>query len=268
MYSSAARLLARRVPLAVAAAGGASLVMPAQFMPRQMLQCDEAPKRTASTRLPRTTSGLNPKKPTVVEMKTGLKFLDLFKAEYKDESTGEVDMNKKVDMQTVSILLEGAGGKKKQAKEMFNVMDADHTGFITYSNIIAYFLNHAEGTHNDKMAFLFHACDTDFTDKIEPHDLKVVVHRMMSMKMEADGKLSFFDWHPVLYADIPERFVLHLKANEFVNDVFSKAHAHHGTDVTEKEELTQKEFIAWHARGGKQAKRLDALFSIDHMSHH
>mmetsp|Transcript_116309 Transcript_116309/g.189440 ORF Transcript_116309/g.189440 Transcript_116309/m.189440 type:complete len:269 (-) Transcript_116309:284-1090(-) len=268
MYSSAARLLARRVPLAVAAAGGASLVMPAQFMPRQMLQCDEAPKRTASTRLPRTTSGLNPKKPTVIEMKTGLKFLDLFKAEYKDESTGEVAMDKQVDLHAVSILLEGAGGKKKQAKEMFNVMDADHHGYITYANIIAYFLNHAEGTHNDKMAFLFHACDVDFSNKIEPHELKSVVYNMMQMKMASDGKLSFFQWHPVMYADIPERFVLHLKANEFVNDVFSKAHSHHGGDVQDHEELSQKEFIAWHARGGKQAKRLDALFSIDHMSHH
>jgi len=268
MYTSAARLLARRAPLAVAAAGGASLVMPAQFMPRQMLQCDEAPKRTVSSKLPRTTSGLNPKKPTVIEMKTGLKFLDLFKAEYKDESTGEIALDKKVDIHAVSILLEGAGGKKKQAKEMFNVLDEEHNGFITYSNIIAYFLNHAEGTHNDKMAFLFHACDVDFTNSVDPHELKVVVHAMMKMKMEADGKLSFFEWHPVLYADIPERFVLHLKANEFVNDVFSKAHSHHGQDVKETEALTQKEFIAWHARGGKQAKRLDALFSIDHMSHH
>jgi len=244
------------------------MVLPAQFMPQSFVRCDDAPVRTKSSKLPRTTSGLNAKKATVIDMKTGTKFLQLFKAEYKDESTGEIDMSKPLAFDAVSILMEGAGGKKKQAKEMFNVMDADHTGFVTYANIIAYFLNHAEGTHNDKMSFLFHACDVDFSNRIEPHELKVVVHNMMAMKQEADGKSSFFEWHPVLYADIPERYVLHLKTNEFVNDVFTNAHGHHGHEVTEKEELTEKEFIAWHARGGKQAKRLDKLFNIDNMTHH
>lgn len=268
MFGFAARVV-RGAPRAIAAASGASMVILPKCLPPQFLQCEElAPSISTKKSIRRTTSGLNPKKPTVIDMKTGLKFLDLFKAEHKDAESGEVDMNKKIDMEAASTLLEGAGGKKKQAKEMFNVMDSDHTGFVNYSSIIAYFLNHAEGTHNDKMSFLFHACDIDFTSKIEPHDLKVVVHNMMSMKMEADGKLSFFDWHPVLYADIPERFVLHLKSNEFVHDVFTKAHSHHGHDVEVHEQLTEKEFIAWHARGGKQAKRLDKLFNIDHMTHH
>jgi len=245
-------------------------MIPSQCLPRQFVHCDEAtaPVRKASSKLPRTTSGLNAKKPTVIDMKTGLKFLDLFKAEYLNQDTHEIDMTKQLDFNSTALLLEGAGGKRKQAKEMFDVMDADHSGHVTFAKIIAYFLNHAEGTHNDKMAFLFHACDVDFSNKVEPHELKVVVHHMMSMKMEADGKLSFFEWHPVLYADIPERYVLHLKTNELVTDIFTNAHGHHGHEVTEKEELTQKEFIAWHARGGKQAKRLDKLFSIDHMSHH
>mmetsp|Transcript_24479 Transcript_24479/g.42833 ORF Transcript_24479/g.42833 Transcript_24479/m.42833 type:complete len:268 (+) Transcript_24479:82-885(+) len=265
---SAARLM-RRAPLAIAAAGGASMVMPPKFQPSLFVRCDDAaPAMSKKKSIRRTTSGLNPKKPTVIDMKTGKVFLDLFKAEYKDPASGDIDMSKMIDFNATALLLEGAGGKRKQAKEMFDVMDADHTGSISYAKIIAYFLNHAEGTHNDKMSFLFHACDVDFSGSIEPHELKVVVHLMMQMKMDSDGKLSFFEWHPVMYADIPERFVLHLKANEFVTDVFTTAHAHHGQDVTEKEELTEKEFIAWHLRGGKMAKRLDKLFSIDHMTHH
>lgn len=193
----------------------------------------------------------------IVTIKTGTDFVRLFVAEYKDKD-GNIDVEKQISLQDTTMLLEGAGGKKKYAKEMFDIIDESHKGTISFSNIIAYFLANADGTHDEKMAFLFHACDVDMSGTIEPNELKVVVHHLMESKVSRQGMESAFQWHPVLYADIPRKIILHIKSNELINDIFTNA-ARGG-----KMEITEKEFRTWHLRGTKETKRLDALLGLTH----
>jgi len=78
---------------------------------------------------------------------------------------------------------------------------------------------------------------------------------MMLLKKETDGKDSFMGVNHTLYAGIPETFVMHFKANELVNDVFTSA-SKDGLQITEKE------FQTWLLRGGKHVNRLKALFGL------
>lgn len=112
------------------------------------------------------------------------------------------------------------------------------------------------GPRPRRSPFLFSACDVDFSGKIEPKELKAVVHYLMKKKAAEEGVKSFMTWQDVLYADIPEAYVVHLKANEFVNDVFTAAH-------DRGQGLSEKDLAMWHLKGGKEAKRLDNLFSIN-----
>jgi len=256
MFTFATRSLLRRAPLAIAAASGASFATPPQF-----LQCSEVQKspsqfqKTQSKRNLRTQS----KSLAPVAIKTGTDFVRLFVGEYKD-ANGNIDLEKQISLQETTFLLEGAGGKVKHAKEMFDIIDQDHKGTISFSNIIAYFLANADGSHDEKISFLFHACDADHSGTIEPNELKVVVHHLMESKVARHGMESVFDWHPVLYADIPRKYVLHIIANEFVHDVFTNA------TRGSKKEISEKEFRMWHLRGTKECKRLDALLGLTHAS--
>jgi len=256
MFSFATRSLLQRAPLAVAAAAGTSFATPSQF-----LQCSEVQKspsqfqKSQSKRSLRTQS----KNLAPVTIKTGTDFVRLFVAEYKD-ANGNIDVEKQINLQDTTSLLEGAGGRVKHAKEMFDIIDQDHKGMITFSNIIAYFLAHADGSHDEKMSFLFHACDVDHSGSIEPNELKVVVHHLMESKVTRHGTQTVFEWHPVLFADIPRKYVLHIKANEFVHDVFTNA------TRGSKMEISKKEFRKWHLRGTKESKRLDALLGLTHDS--
>lgn len=252
MFTFATRSLLRRAPIAIAGAGGASFVTPVHF-----LQCTEVQKSQSQLQKTKSQRSLRSQSKSLapVTIKTGTEFVKLFVAEYKDKH-GNLDVEKEINLADTTALLEGAGGRVKNAKEMFDIIDEDHKGSITFAKIIAYFLANAEGTHDEKIAFLFHACDVDHSGTIEPGELKVVVHHLMKLKTTRHGMSSVFDWHPVLYADIPRKFVLHMKANEFVQDVF--INAGHGS----KREINAKEFRTWHLRGGKEAKRLDALLGL------
>jgi len=252
MFTFATRSLLRRAPLAIAAASGASFVTPVHF-----LQCSELQKSQSQLHKSQSQRSLRTQSKFLapVTIKTGTDFVKLFVAEYKDKD-GNLDVEKHISLAETTTLLEGAGGRVKNAKEMFDIIDEGHKGTITFANIIAYFLANADGSHDEKMAFLFHACDVDHSGTIEPDELKVVVHHLMKLKASRHGMESILDWHPVLFADIPRKYVLHMKANEFVNDVF--IHAGRGS----KKEISEKDFLTWHLRGGKESKRLDALLSL------
>merc|ERR1712087_1068020 len=108
------------------------------------------------------------------------------------------------------------------------------------------------GSLQEKGSLFFHACDIDGSKTIEAPELKNIIHHMMLLKKETQGRESFMEWHPRLYADIPESYVLHYKANELVADIIAAA--------GKGDAITEKQFQTWLARGGKQVNRLTNLF--------
>eukprot|EP00415_Alexandrium_ostenfeldii_P001371 UN1371 len=186
-------------------------------------------------------------------MDIGKKFVQLYFSEFAD-AKGRVDLRQDLNFLKTKHLLEAAGGKTKEVQKMFDMMDTDNSNSVDYVEIVAYFCSHGIGSIQEKASFFFHACDVDGSHTIEKPELKNVVHHMMILKSESQGKDSFIDWNRTLYADVPETYVLHYLANELVADVF--AHASKGG-----EELTEKEFQKWLMRGGKLVNRLTALFN-------
>eukprot|EP00927_Polykrikos_kofoidii_P085448 TRINITY_DN92_c0_g1_i2.p1 TRINITY_DN92_c0_g1~~TRINITY_DN92_c0_g1_i2.p1 ORF type:complete len:260 (+),score=44.25 TRINITY_DN92_c0_g1_i2:74-781(+) len=187
-----------------------------------------------------------------VSIATGNKLLQLYFAE--SSQNGRIDLRKELSFNDLKHLFEAAGGRPKDLKKMFEMMDTDGSNTVDFAEIIAFFCRNASGTLNEKASFFFQSCDVDGSGTIEKSELKTVVLHMMALRNETSGKASFFDWNQTLYADIPTTYVLHLQANEFVNDVFSSV-------SKDGEQLTEKEFQKWLLRGGKQVNRLNALFS-------
>lgn len=243
MFASVTRHILRQAPLAGAAAAGSMLATPPQ-----LLQCSQVQK-TESQRHSITQS-----KNSAVTLKTGTEFVKLFVTEYRD-STGALDVEKQVELSDTAALLEGAGGKVTHAEEMFDMINQGPRGTITFAKIIAYFLAVAEGSQDEKMSFLFQACDTDLSGSIEPSELKTVVQYLMKIKVACQGMDSVFEWAPELYADLQWDYFVHVKANEFVHDVFTHA-------TRSKNKLSEKEFRMWHLRGGKETRRLDTLLGL------
>jgi len=185
----------------------------------------------------------------------------------KFQKDGEVDLSKALDLEHVKELLIACGSNAKDAKELFQAMDTDQDGFVDYAELIAYFAETMRGTDIEKAKFVFYACDVDASGTVEPDELKLILHHMMLLKKKQDGLSSFMQWHDILYRDIPETYVVHLKANEFVDDVFRtvlKSRTKKTTaalaGTSAEEGITEKEFVFWWNKGGKEVNRLHMLF--------
>jgi len=175
-------------------------------------------------------------------------------AEFAD-ANGKINLHAVISFAEAKHMLVAAGAKGKDVKEMFDLMDTDNANTVDFSKIMAFFLDFGVGSFQEKGLLFFHACDIDGSNSIEPAELKDIIHHMMLLKKETDGKDSFMGVNHTLYAGIPETFVMHFKANELVNDVFTSA-SKDGLQITEKE------FQTWLLRGGKHVNRLKALFGL------
>lgn len=151
-------------------------------------------------------------------------------------------------------MLIAAGAKPKHCKEMWDLMDTDSSGRVDFCEIIVFFLNQGKGALQDKGSLFFNACDIDGSKTIEFPELKEIIHHMMLLKKDTQGRDSFMSWHPMLFAGIPETYVLHYKANELAADIFATA--------GKSNAITEKQFQTWLGRGGKQVNRLYSLFGI------
>eukprot|EP00927_Polykrikos_kofoidii_P051364 TRINITY_DN4515_c0_g1_i2.p1 TRINITY_DN4515_c0_g1~~TRINITY_DN4515_c0_g1_i2.p1 ORF type:complete len:239 (+),score=50.43 TRINITY_DN4515_c0_g1_i2:117-833(+) len=188
-----------------------------------------------------------------VSINVGKEMLKLYFAEFS--TNGTIDLHKDLSFAQLKTLFEASGGKPSDCKKMFEMMDTDGSNTVDFAEIVAFFCQHASGSLHEKASLFFHTCDVDCSGSIEPRELKDVVLHLMKLKCETEGKRSFFEWNQTLYADIPMTYVLHLQANEFVNDVFSTA-------SKDGEQLSEKEFQKWLLRGGKHVNRLNALFNM------
>merc|ERR1712217_45690 len=101
-----------------------------------------------------------------------------------------------------------------------------------------------DGTPRERISLLHHATDIDGSGFIEPHELKLVIHTLMKIKIAAEGKVSFFEWRDVAYADIPTEWIVHLQANELVEAIFGNA-----LRKGKQQLLGAKEFEAWYTKG-------------------
>merc|ERR1711920_935747 len=120
-------------------------------------------------------------------------------------------------------MLVAAGAKPKQCQEMFDLMDTDNSGTVDFCEIMVFFLEHGQGSLQDKGSLFFHACDIDGSGSVEPNELKDIIHHMMLLKREEEGMTMFTAGQARLYAGIPANYILHYQANELVNDVFTSA---------------------------------------------
>jgi len=251
MFSFANRSLIRRAPLGLAA----TLVMHTAPFPT-LCQPKDAVQPVASFR----TGAMQP----VASFRTGgggsqypvsigKKFIKLYFAEMVGNA-GKIDMHQTMNFDEVKHMLTACGAKSKDVNKMFDEMDTDGSGDIDYVEIVCFFVTKGAGTTEEKAALFFDACDIDCSGSIEPAELKDVFLHMMTVKKESQGEEAFIGSQKMLYADIPEEVVLHLKANELVAEVFAKTQSKKG-------ELTDKEFQKWLVRGGKQVDRLNAMFT-------
>lgn len=208
------------------------------------------PARPAQCDAVRTMSTTKASKDGVT-LGVGKKFMQMYFAE--NAVNGKVDLHKNLDVNTTKHLLEGAGGKSKDVKTMFDVMDTDGNGSVEYDEIVAYFLANGIGTFQEKSSFFFHACDVDQSGDVSKDELKTILHHLLLLQKEANGR-SVMDVNATLYAGIPEKYVMHFQANEMVVEIFSKA-------SRGGEELTEKEFQQWAVRGGKLVNRLHDMFN-------
>jgi Ca2+-binding EF-hand superfamily protein len=234
MFAVAARSFARRSVGAFGATAGAASLLYAQQRPQQ-LYCEQ-------------------NKPKGIAMEIGKKFIQLYLAEHAD-ANGEVDLSKSLTLAQATHLFTASGAKEKEAARIFEDMDTDNSGSVDYVEVCAYFCDRGIGSLKEKAEFFFHACDIDGSGTIEACELKTVIHHMMLLKRDSDGRDSFMTMDKVLYLDIPEKYIYHFQANELVADILRAAPT--------KGEVTEKAFQQWMQRGGKEVKQLKALFGIE-----
>eukprot|EP00401_Gymnodinium_catenatum_P032001 CAMPEP_0117491496 /NCGR_PEP_ID=MMETSP0784-20121206/18097_1 /TAXON_ID=39447 /ORGANISM="" /LENGTH=246 /DNA_ID=CAMNT_0005286289 /DNA_START=84 /DNA_END=824 /DNA_ORIENTATION=- len=246
MFSFVTRSLARKAPSAIALAGGVTLATVHQRP--QTAQCKEG--LVASKNSFRVQAATSAKS---CPISVGKKFLQLYFAEFSQ--SGEIDLHQSLNFTQAKTMLMAAGAKGKDVKEMFEMMDTDNSNSVDFVEIMAFFLNRGQGTLQEKGSLFFHACDIDGSSSIEQTELKDIIHHMMMLKKGTDGTESFMQWHKTLYANIPESYVLHFKANELVNDIFAGASKN-------GDQITEKDFQTWLLRGGKEVNRLISLFGL------
>merc|ERR1712176_1254326 len=136
---------------------------------------------------------------------------------------GKVDLHKTLDFEQAQHMLAAAGAKPKECRTIFNSIDADNSNSIEFIEIVAFFLGRSAGTLQDKASLFFNACDIDDSKSIEAAELKEVVHQMMLVKKDTVDTTGFVASNPILCNGIPETYVLHLKSNLMVSDIFSSA---------------------------------------------
>lgn len=229
MFASLSRSLLRSAP-ALAVAGGTTFAAAQQL--KQPVQCDQG-----------------------YPVEIGQQFLQLYFAESTGQ--GKINLHRNMNFDQVKTMLLASGAKVKKCKEMFDLMDTDNSGTIDFCEIMVFFLEHGQGSLQQKGALFFAACDIDGNGSVEPNELKDIIHHMMLLKREEEGDAMFTAGQGRIYAGIPATYILHYQANELVNDIFTSA----GTRET-SEAITEKQFQTWLKRGGKYVKRMTALFGF------
>merc|ERR1719384_292660 len=232
MFSSLPRSLLRNAPGALALAGGATL---AAAQPSLPVHCNA-----------RQSKGDYP-------VGVGKHFLQHYFAEFADAS-GKISLHSGLTFDQMKTMLQAAGIKPKQCKEMWDLMDTDNSGTVDFCEIMVFFLNYGKGSQQEKGSLFFGACDIDGSGSVEGEELKDIVHHMMMLKREDDGIQAFTAGQSRLYNGIPATYILHFQANELVNDIMSTA--------GKGDSITEKQFQTWLGRGGKQVNRLMSLFGI------
>jgi len=243
MFSSFARRALRRAPIAVVGGAGATLLSAQQS---QQFQQAQFPVQCASV-------GVYP-------ISVGTQFLKMYFAEFG--SSGKINLHDGLTFEQAKHMLTAAGAKPTQCQEMWDLMDTDGSGTVDFCEIMCFFLDYGKGSLQEKGSLFFNACDIDHSGTVEAAELKDIIHHMMTMKKDTQGRESFMEWYPVLYAGIPETYVLHLKANELVADIFAVAGKANAKTITEKQ------FQVWLGRGGREVNRLIRLFGIDPLVRH
>jgi len=235
MFSSLPRLLLRRAPGAFVLAGGAALAAGQQY--QQPVRCNQAVRQNKGD----------------VPIGIGKQFLQLYFAECADGS-GKISLHSGLSFDQAKTMLQAAGAKAKQCKDIFDLMDTDSSGTVNFCEIMVFFLNHGTGSLQEKGSLFFGACDIDGSGSVEGAELKDIIHHMMLLKKEEDGIQAFTAGQSRLYSGIPATYILHFQANELVNDIVSTA--------GKGDSITEKQFQTWLGRGGKQVNRLLALFGM------
>lgn len=229
MFSAAARTLMRRTAAASVAGGASAFLLSTPQFP---LYCD-------------TKSGIS--------IDVGKKFIQLYFAEHAD-AKGTIDLSKSLNYSQARQILVAAGGKEKDVKRMFDMMDTDNSNSVDFVEVCAYFCDNAVGALSEKASFFFHACDVDGSGTIEATELKTVIYHMMLLKKETSGNDSFMLWDKVRYADIPHKYIYHLQANELVAAILDKN--------SRDGQISEKQFQQWMVRGGKEVNQLKGLFGM------
>mmetsp|Transcript_26146 Transcript_26146/g.71016 ORF Transcript_26146/g.71016 Transcript_26146/m.71016 type:complete len:252 (-) Transcript_26146:76-831(-) len=250
MFRAALRRLARPAPCAAVAAGAALAVGLRPPVERTGVRCDGGanPAKPGGFRMPSVDA-----EGKGISLAVGKKFMQLYLAEFAD-AKGKVDLRSNLSFTQAKHLLEAAGGRTKDVQKMFDMMDTDNSNSVDYIEVVAYFCSYGVGSVSDKASFVFHACDIDSSGTVEKSELKVILHQLMVLKKETQGKESFMEYSKTLYAGIPETYVLHLQANELVHNIFTSA-------SKDGNQLTEKEFQNWVVRGGKLVNTLQALLN-------
>lgn len=139
---------------------------------------------------------------------------------------------------------------------LFEVMDKDDAGAVGFKDTCHFCSALSGGNLNDKSNFIFLACDTKRTGRIDKTDLRAMLKSLIMACHEALPSFSIIsnEKDVELTNGLDLDMLCQYRANQLTRDLFSAC------DTKKTGQISQKDFTFFMVRGGKTQNEIGELF--------
>lgn len=255
-------LRAARPASAAFAVGTAGVLVASRFHPHvwqqpQVISCEETIKKAASRTASRTKTGSAKMSRQEAEITRDTALYKAYEAKY---GTGK---NVQLTFSDVTYLLKGIGLKNSYlASRLFQAMDDDQSGTVTYDEMNQFCRKLALGTRQDKAKFMFDAVDADGSGTVELNEMRQMVKALCLTCHETlpEFVLLKSDAEVALCEDLDIDKIATVVSNRLCYQMFRDC------DQKKTGKTTYKDFEMWIIRNQASAHEFSDLFALfDHL---
>merc|ERR1712217_839929 len=144
------------------------------------------------------------------------------------------------------------------SSRIFKCMDDDKSGSVSYTEMAQFCAMLGRGSMDEKMRFIFDACDLNSNGQIEAYELRKFLKHLM---INCASKLPHYviltsEQDIAMFADLETDKIAGAVSNRMVYDIFKIADADKGCSID------FKEFSFWYKRGDKSVKSFVDVFKL------
>lgn len=184
----------------------------------------------------------------------------LYRAYESKYGTGK---NVQLTFSDVAYLLKGIGLKNPYlASRLFQAMDDDHSGTVTYDEMNVFCRTLALGSKQDKAKFMFDSCDTNGNGKVEVSEMRLMTKNLCLTCHETLPEFVMLksDADIALCEDLELDQIATVVSNRLCYQMFKDA------DTKKTGRMNYKDFEMWIVRNQAAAHEFSDLFAVfDHL---